>query len=55
MFDVFFAAIEVGRGCESIFEYIEKTQQNQNCTKLLLKKFVEYANGEFFFWKREFY
>ena len=31
-----------------IFEYLEKTQQNQNCTKLLLKKFVEYANGDFF-------
>ena len=34
-----------------IFEYLEKTQQNQNCTKLLLKKFVEYANGDFVFEK----
>ena len=34
-----------------IFEYLEKTQQNQNCTKLLLKKFVEYANGDLLFLK----
>ena len=35
-----------------IFEYLEKTQQNQNCTKLLLKKFVEYANGDLLFFEK---
>ena len=34
------------------FEYLEKTQQNQNCTKLLLKKLVEYANGDLLFLKK---
>ena len=45
MFDDFFAADKVGKGCKcNIFIFI-KTQQIWNCTKLVLKKFVEYANG----------